>query len=200
MENILALIKSQIGDQGVDALSKQLGEEPSKVNQAIEGMVPTMLGAMANNTQSKDGAQGLLAALDRDHDGSILDDVAGFFQQGDNKQGAGILKHVLGDKRSAIENGISQKSGLSGQSASKLMEMLAPVVMGFLGKQKKETSSGFDLDNIGGLLQSLAGDADKGTGLDLGDLLNMVGGLGGKSNQGGLGGMAGGLLKGLFGK
>jgi len=55
---------------------------------------------------------------------------------------------------------------------------------------------------LSGLLGGLSDDTDKGTGLDLSDIMNVVGELtGGNSNQtGGNSGGIGGILGKLFGK
>ena len=53
--------------------------------------------------------------LAKDHDGTILDNLGGFLSNSDNGPGAGILKHVFGDKRSMVEAGLSQMSGLDAQ-------------------------------------------------------------------------------------
>lgn len=160
--------------------------------------MPTLLGAMANNTKSESGASGLLGALDRDHDGSILDDITGFINQGDSAQGDGILKHVLGGQRTVVESGLSQKTGLNSSQMSGLLKMVAPILMGYLGKQKKSQSSGFDNGSITDLLGGLASESHKNTSLDLGDVIDIVGGLTGggssKKSSGGLGGMLGKLF------
>ena len=78
--------------------------------------------------------------------------------------------------------------------------MAAPLIMGYLGKQKKQQGSGFDLGSIAGLLGGMANTSDKNTGLDLGDILNVVGGLSGNTGAAQKGGGIGGLLGKLFGK
>lgn len=50
--------------------------------------------------------------------------------------GSGILKHILGGKQSGAIDMISQKSGLDSSSAGSLLSMLAPLVVGALGKGK----------------------------------------------------------------
>jgi len=152
---------------------------------------------MAKNSETPEGANGLLGALDRDHDGSVLDDIMGFIG-GDQSEsvGSGILKHVLGGNTTGVESSLANKVGVSQSGISSLMKMAAPLVLGMLGKQKRDNaSSGFDAGNIGSILSGLAGNADKNTGLDLGDIFNMVGKFTGGGNSAGVGG----LLKGLFG-
>ena len=197
--DITQLLLSQLGDGGVDAMANKIGANKTQTASALEGIVPTLLGAMSSNTKSESGASGLLGALDRDHDGSILDDVSGFIGNSDNGPGEGILKHVLGDNRSTVENGLSAKTGLNSSQIGQLLKMAAPLIMGYLGKQKKQQGSGFDLGSIAGLLGGMSNTSDKSTGLDLGDILNVVGGLSGNSstsqNGGGIGGRLGKLFR-----
>ena len=74
--------------------------------------------------------------------------------------GAGILKHVLGGNRSKVENYLSKSSGISLGSAGNILEMLAPILMGFLGRQNRSTSSG------GGIIDILQSVLKKGQAPD----------------------------------
>jgi hypothetical protein len=51
--------------------------------------------------------------------------------------GGAILGHIFGAKRSRVEDGVSQASGLNGGQVAQLLMMLAPIVMGVLGRMKK---------------------------------------------------------------
>jgi hypothetical protein len=197
--DITQLIMSQLGDNGLESIAKSIGANKEQTTNALGGVVPSLLGAMTKNTNSKEGAQGLLGALDRDHDGSIFDDITGFLGNFNAGPGDGILKHVLGDQRPSVENGLSQKTGLSSSQMGNLMKIVAPLIMGYLGKQKREQSSGFDLGGLSGLLGGLTKTADNNTSLDLGDILNVVGSLSG-GGQAQKGGGIGGLLGKLFGR
>ena len=200
MNDILNQLLTQLGPQGLSAMAQQIGANENQTSNALGGIVPTLLGAMANNSKSQSGAEGLLGALDRDHDGSILDDVAGFVGNFNNGPGEGILKHILGGQRPTVESGLSSKTGLNGSQISSLLQIAAPLILGYLGKQKRQqTSSGFDIGNIANLLGGMTQQADKSTGLDLGDILNVVGGLSGNQGNTRSSGL-GGLLGKLFGK
>lgn len=119
-------------------------------------------------TASPEGARSLARALDQDHDGSVLDNVGGLLSLFGGSQGSGgglgtllgmagqmmgggsapvnpraadgegILRHVLGERRPVIEQGVSQASGLDTSTVARLLPMLAPLVMGALGKAKRE--------------------------------------------------------------
>jgi hypothetical protein len=196
MNDLLNQVLGNLGPDAITSISKQIGTKEEETTNALSGVLPTLLGAMANNAKSAQGAQGLLGALDKDHDGSILDNVGDFLGNYQDGPGEGILKHVLGDKRPTVENNLSQKTGLNSNQIGDLLKIAAPLIMGYLGKQKKQAGgNGFDISSISGLLGGMTKQADNSTGLDLGDVLNIVGGLtGGQQSQGGLGGMLGKLF------
>ena len=140
------LIQSQLTDGLIDQLSSQLGgADRAQTTAAATGVLSTLMGAMARNASTPDGAAALNNALERDHDGGILDDVMGMLggQANANSRttnGAGILNHVLGDRQSGAVDMISKMSGLSGDNTGNLMSMLAPMVMGMLGKAKRQNN------------------------------------------------------------
>ncbi|MDX1939876.1 MAG: DUF937 domain-containing protein [Saprospiraceae bacterium] len=155
--DLMDLLKGQFSDNMVDFLSKQVGgEDHEKTEAATEGIVSTLISALAKNASTPEGANALNNALENDHDGGILDDVVGMLsgnQQPSNQKaldGAGILWHLLGDRQSSAANMIGQMSGMDSGKVNNLMTLLAPVVMGVLGKTKKE--QGLNVADLAGLL------------------------------------------------
>ncbi len=139
MSQLLDIVMQSLGNQAVGNIAQKVGLGEGAAKGAIGAMLPMLLGAMAKNSSNQQGASALANALDRDHDGSILDDIGGFLGGGQtNNVGAGILKHVLGGNRGRVEQAVAQEHGLQPQQSAQLMEMLAPLLMGSLGKQKRE--------------------------------------------------------------
>jgi hypothetical protein len=103
---------------------------------------------LAKNTKDPEGASSLVKALDKDHDGSILDDALVIMQSED--KGKAIIEHILGNKEAGIAKLIGEKNGIDPAQVTKILAVLAPVIMGYLGKQKKEQGRG--LDDITSLL------------------------------------------------
>lgn len=116
-------------------------------NTAVQAAVPLILAALARNSAQPEGAQALHEAVKSDHDGSILDNLMGYLGAPEAGNGAGILGHVLGGQRPAVEGSVAQVTGLDQGSAGSLMEMLAPVVMGAVGRTQQE--SGLDPSGLG---------------------------------------------------
>ena len=167
-----------------------------QTSSAMAAVVPTLLSALARNTTAEQGATGLLSALDRDHDGSILDDIGSFLSNPGSINGGGIVKHVLGSDQTQVEEGLASKLGVNVGSIAKLLPIIAPMVMAFLGRQKRQPpASTFQRNDVTSILTNLAGGAKQHDGIDLSSIMNMLGGLsGGRSDSSG-GGLLDGLLK-----
>lgn len=203
----MQILQGQLSDEVLGHLSDQIGADKQQTATAANGIFATLLGGLANNASSEGGLSALGSALDRDHDGSILDDVMGMvggMMQGnggnaDNAlNGSGILGHILGDRQEVAAQQVSQSSGLDMSQVMKLMPILAPIVMGVLGRAKNQ--GGLDLGNLAGVLMGSAQNAQAG---GFGDLIgNVLGGVlgGGQAQPSGGGGLLGNILGGIFGK
>jgi len=63
--------------------------------------------------------------------------------------GSGILNHVLGNNQSNVVDMITKMSGMDKSKAGSLLAMLAPLVMGALGKARNQQGLGVgDLTNL----------------------------------------------------
>lgn len=152
------LLGQQQGSQAVDQISQNVGAEPSLVNSAIQMALPAILSQMANNASTPQGAENLNNALERDHSGGgILDNLGGlggliFGNQQTPKQadGGGILGHIFGNQQGQVAQQVSQNTGLSVGQVAQILLMLAPIVMGYLGKQKQE--QGLDAGGLSNIL------------------------------------------------
>lgn len=212
MSGLLDAVMGQLDDDRIAKIAGAIGADEASTRTGIASVLPTLLGGLAANAQKPAGAAALDAALD-DHDETVFDSFDDILAGGG--PGAGIVRHVLGDKESGVANALAGSSGLSVGSIAKLLPMLAPLLMGVLGQTKK--SGGVGLDSLGGMLGGEAKQAQSGMP-DLGDIFGMLtgggGGLGGltdllgggssggsagapaKKKSGGLGGLLGKLLGG----
>jgi hypothetical protein len=198
-DSMLEVLSRQLGAGGIDQIAGQLGIGRDQTEKAVAGALPVLLGGLMRNSQSPDGAAALLGALQKDHDGSVLDDIGGFLGRGSGAAdaGMGILKHVFGGRESTVESALAGSSGLDSGQMRQILAMLAPLVLGMLGKNQRQ--QGLD---IGGLSDLLGGErriAEKktpGAADLLGSLLDSDGD-GRVSDD--LAKLGGSLLGGLFG-
>ncbi len=144
MSSLFEVLARQLGGDAAETISQQLGADQQQTKTAIAAAIPSLVEALSRQAAQPGGADSLHNAIQRDHDGSLLDQLSSYIgaapqSRAPSKATAGgqILDHVLGAKRTRVESGISQMSGLDASSVSRLMAMLAPLVMGALGKNQR---------------------------------------------------------------
>jgi len=192
MPALLDLLSSRLDGNAVQQISGRLGADRNATSTAISAALPLLLGALAKNASSPDGARQLHDALARDHDGSRLDRLPD--PDTDGPEGNAILKHVLADRRGLAEQGIAKASGLDMAKVGPLLAMLAPVVLGALGKARKERGLGpQDLSAM------LGGERDAMSAASPG-MMGAVSQLLDRDRDGSVVDDLGGMLGGLFGR
>ncbi|TBV26738.1 hypothetical protein DMZ43_06640 [Meridianimaribacter sp. CL38] len=210
MSGILDLLNSDLGKTIISGVSGQTNQPEDKTSSVLTMALPVLMQAMKRNASTPQGAEGLLGALNNSkHDGSILDNLGGLFSGGVDSSvlddGSKILGHVLGNKQQNVTNTLGAKSGMDAASVAQILKVAAPILMGVLGKESRQSnvSSQSGLEGLlGGLikgnspqqeqsfLESIL-DAD-GDGSVIDDVAGMV--LGGSKKKSGLGGLLGGLF------
>ncbi len=191
--SLLQMLTQQLGGQTAQQIGSQIGSDPSTTQKALTTALPLLLGGLARNAnKSPEGAQSLANALEHDHDGSVLDSLSGLLGGGGlggllgsaggllgggspsrATDGDGILRHVLGERRGAIEQGVAKASGLDAGKTGQLLSMLAPLVMGALGKAKRQQN--LDADGVAALLNRERAQVESETpGMAQGGLLGLL--------------------------
>ena len=158
MAGFMDIIGSSIGKELLKGAIQKTGASESQASTVISMALPVILGAMNRNTNTREGADGLLSALKKDHDGSILDNIGGFLSGGNFSEGTGILKHVIGNRRNNVESTIGKQSGLEAGTVGTIMDMAAPLVMGYLGKKQRE--SNLTAGGLSGLLSAMKSETE----------------------------------------
>ena len=150
LEALLGLLQGQ----DIGNLASQVGGNEGEAKKGVMAALPAMLAALGKNAGTEKGAEELNNALEKKHDGSILDNLSGYLSNPDLRDGAGILNHLFGNQTSNVANAVSQSSGLDTNGSMKMLQMLAPILMGMLGQQKKENN--LDAKGLGNLTSMLA--------------------------------------------
>lgn len=144
-------LQAQLGPDTIQKLSSQLGTDTTATSHAVSMAIPILLGRLSKNASNADGAAALDKALNA-HDGGILDNLGSLLGGGGGGGGLGsilgggagaaILGHILGSRRGPVEAGVGRASGLNMQQVAQLLTMLAPIVMGVLGRMKRRQNIG----------------------------------------------------------
>jgi Bacterial protein of unknown function (DUF937) len=182
MASLLDMLSQQLSPEVVRGMGKQIGADEKQTEQALSALLPMMVGGLAKNTTGNpQGAMKLSQALERDHDGSMLDHITGMLggQSAKNHPLAGMLgggQQGGGDLLSALLGGLGggqQQSGQQGGMGSLLGGLLgsggAGELLGGLmggGSQQRQQSGG-----AADLLGTLLGGGGGGMANVLGGLL-----------------------------
>ena len=209
MSGLIDNVMSHLGDAQIEQIAAQLGTDPAQARAAIEHAVPLIVGGMAQNASTPQGADALNNALGA-HLGLNVSSVLGGLLGGGGNSGIGgaILGHIFGGNQAAANQGLGQATGLGQQNAGQLMAILAPIVMAALANHA-QAQGNLNPGGLGSILGQASQHIQQQGGM-LGGLLNGVlnhqGGnfdlsqvLGGLSGAGGGAGGLGGLLGALTG-
>ena len=150
MNAITEMLTRQLAGGAMSEISRKIGADTGTTGRALSMAIPLLISALARNSSTPEGAQALNQAVAKDHEGSILDNLGGFLNNSESANGAGILGHVLGERRGDVETGLAQSTGLEPSAAGRLLETVAPMVMGALGKTQQQ--QGLDANGLSAFL------------------------------------------------
>ena len=202
MSGLDSILGSALGGDMLAKIAGQLNTDEAGAKKAVGSALPALLGRMKSNADDPAQAEALAAAVNKDHDGSLLDGLSDKFGGlfGSDGDGSKIVGKVFGGDTDAVQEQVAAESGINKGQAAGLLGALAPILMGALGKSGQATG-GLQANGLSGMLGGLMGGGGAGGGLG-----GMLGGLLGGGGGGGLGSMlsgaagGGGASSGMMGK
>jgi hypothetical protein len=198
MSIVTDILESAQGGKLVENLAQNFGLSPEQTRNAIEALAPALSLGLANAVKQPAVLEKVFESLVHPTHQAAYDDHAVAHGEDANALGQDVVAHLFGSGSAAgqVAQIAARDSGLRPDVLSKLLPVLASVVLGGLFK-------GFNSQGLGPILGQIVGGG--GLGSILGQLAgggpaastpqSSGGGLGG----GGLGGILGGLLGALLG-
>ena len=192
--NLLDLVKGSVGGQ-MGPLAGILGEDETKTSSAVNAALPALIGGLMKKASTPQGADEVFKTLD-DHDGGILDNIGGLLGGGNHtgllNTGTSLLGMLFGNSKPSLLGSIAKMAGIGNGKAGTILGLLAPIVMGFLGKERR--SQGLDVGGLTNMLMAqkdhiaphLKGELSDSLGLGsiLGSATGAVKGAGAAASQG----------------
>ena len=156
--NLLSVIlKALLADGALKALAGKTGLNEKQLKKLLPLALPLLLKMLTRNASDKEGAVSLLGALTQHTSKKTMQQQ---IAEADTADGAKIIGHILGKEKDASLLTLSNQSGLSQQQVSSVLSGIAPALLSVLS-----AASG-----------SAAGKVDLSDGLDLSDIVAMLGG------------------------
>jgi hypothetical protein len=184
MSGLLDLLAPALSGKGLDSIGSALGMSSADTSKGVDAALPALLGHLQKTADHPEAGAALASTIAKDHGGGILDNLGGLGALVSGGAGAGALGAIFGQHADNHDSGpigdIAKLTGLGGSQTKGLLAMLAPLVLGALGK-----AGGGGLTS--GLMSSMLGSATSGLGG--GSATQLLGGL--ASEGGGLGALGG---------
>jgi OmpA-OmpF porin, OOP family len=135
--NLLDAAKGLFTKELVGKASAYLGESETGVSKAITGILPTVISGLMNKVSTNEGATTISHMVNEQQHSGVFNNLDGFFGNDSGSllnKGAGLLNTVFGHKLDSVTALISNFSGLRTASATSLLSMALPAVLGLVGK------------------------------------------------------------------
>ena len=148
--SLLESVQNYLTPGVIHSASSLVGESESSTRQTMSGAVAGVLSGVTHMASSREGA-GILTNMIRDGGfGNSLENVGSFLGGGSAttgilNTGQQLMGKIFGGNASAVADSVGKFGGVRSSSATKLMSLAAPLVMGVLGKRiatQKLDSSG----------------------------------------------------------
>ena len=190
MPNLVEEFINSLGPEVTKKMSSTTNIDQGTLQQLLPAITPMILGGLKKQKDERGGQDRVDHILNKYGSPTALDNMEDLFKQklNDNSTEPN-LGGLLGNAGTEATKMLTNNFKIDSNMASKLIPMLAPIVLGFLTKKR---DSGTGSSGLAGLL-----DQD-GDGSVLDDVAGLfLGGLGGSSNKGNpLTNLLGGLLGG----
>jgi len=173
MNLLNVLLKTLLSSDSLSALIKKTGLSGKQLKTLIPLAIPLLLKFLTKNASSESGAQALLGALGQHTSQKSMAEQLG---EADEEDGGKIVAHILGEDSDKAIGGLAAQSGLSSAQVNKALSGIAPALLSSLSSATGAAAKKVDLSD----------------GLDLSELMVLLGGKGQSQS--------GGLLAGLFGR
>lgn len=123
-------IQQLLGQMPIQQIAQQAGVDENEARQAIEAIVPALVGGMQANAHDPAGAQSLAGALG-DHQGRLDQRLAGEIDVADGEK---IVHNIFGGNTDQIARAAGGGSALGG-IIRKILPIVAPIVIAWIANR-----------------------------------------------------------------
>ena len=185
------LLKSMMSDNSINTMSQKTGLGAKQLKKLLPLAIPLLLKFMTKNASSQAGASSLLSALTQHTNNKP---VSQQIAEADTVDGGKILAHILGNNSQASLQDLANQTGMSQQEVMSALSSITPAMLSGLSAA---TNASANTAAAAPQASTAASQVDLSDGLDMKELMSLLGGSQPQVQQKP---QSGGLLSALFGK
>ena len=153
--SLMEAVKECLTPDVVRNASSLVGESESSTRQTLNSAVPSVLSGLTSMVSSPGGISNFGGLIREGGFASAVDNVGSLFSGGSTTSGmlgAGqqLLGRIFPGKASSVSDLVARSGGVSSSSATSLLSLAAPLVMGVLGK--RAAAQGLDSSGLANTL------------------------------------------------
>jgi len=188
--NLLQLLLGTLtSNDSVNSVSKKTGVSSGLVSKLMIAAIPLLISYMTKNASKKEGAQSLLGALTQHTSNQT---VSQQLANADDTDGAKIIGHILGQDQNAIVSNLANQTGLNSNQVNAVLNNIAPALLNSLSTATTATANAQTTTTTNKKKKTQAASQQTATqssgvnladGIDLSDLVGLLGGSGATAQQ-----------------
>ena len=155
--NLIDLLSKEFAGDVLGKVASNIGEPENKVQTAVGGLAPALVGALANKATTSQGLGEIFDLMRTSgFDGSQPRGLGSLLSGGGTltdlvTRGAPLVAALFGGRQGGVTDWLASWAGIGSRSSSSLLALAAPLVLNLLGSQAR-TSGGFTQSVVGELL------------------------------------------------
>ena len=202
--DLSSLMNVFLSTQSQQGISSATGSSSADVTSILANALPSLLAGANKQSQQTSTATSFAKAL-ASHAQDDTSNLASFYNNVDLNDGAKIIQHLFGNQTNSITKNVAAQAGVTQKQATSVLSAAAPLLLSLLGQQttaqtktattqKAKTAQTTDLMSsllsnvdVGSLIGTMLGSGssskkstkkggvDLSDGLDIGDVVGIVG-------------------------
>lgn len=138
MTDLFETVMGRLAGEPTHELARGLAVAPAAAERAARIGSAVLLAALAREASTPDGAAALRDELEREHDGTVLDDVVAALRNFAKGPGEALVTGLFAETAPEVATRVAAVAGIDETKGGTLLAMLAPVVYGVLGRARAE--------------------------------------------------------------
>lgn len=148
-ENLFTSTQNFMTPELINRVSKALHEPTEKVEDGLRTVIPTFLSGLIDKGATLEGAEDIVHLVEEENFDTRI--PANLTDQSYLSKGEHAVEDIFGSNYHSVANSISPSTGMSADNVEKMMDMIAPVVMGVIGS--KVRNEGLSPMGLSGFLE-----------------------------------------------